>query len=113
MLETMHRLHIADPRDFWALPPAWQARHLAHVRNDLGGVYAGGGAASEASRPAPPPRRGGATDMMAVFEAIERHRTEPPSAGAVKYARQVLSLNGVPEQLVADAQATLRAAGEL
>jgi len=51
--------------------------------------------------------------MMAVFKAIERHRTEPPSAGAVKYARQVLSLNGVPDQLVADAQATLRAAGEL
>ena len=113
MIETMHRLHIADPRDFWALPPSWQARHLAHVRNDLGGVYAGGGAASEASRPAPPPRRGGATDMMAVFEAIERHRTEPPSPRAVEYARQVLSLNGAPPQLVADAQATLRAAGEL
>ena len=112
MIETMHRLHIADPRVFWALPAEWQARHLAHVRNDLGGVYAGSGAAPS-SRPAPPPRRGGATDMMAVFKAIERHRTEPPSAGAVKYARQVLSLNGVPDQLVADAQATLRAAGEL
>ena len=113
MIETMHRLHIADPRDFWALPPAWQARHLAHVRNDLGGVYAGGGAATSASSPAPPPRRGGATDMIAVFEAIERHRSEPPSPRAVKYARQVLSLTGAPAQLVADAEATLRAAGEL
>lgn len=112
MIETMHRLHIADPRVFWALPAEWQARHLAHVRNDLGGVYAGSGAAPSSS-PAPPPRRGGATDMMAVFQAIERHRTEPPSPGAVKYARQVLSLSGVPDQLMADAQATLRAAGEL
>lgn len=113
MIETMHRLHIADPRDFWALPAEWQARHLAHVRNDLGGVYAGSGAAPSASSPATPPRRGGATDMMAVFEAIERHRTEPPSPRAIQYARQVLSLNGAPPQLVADAQATLRAAGEL
>jgi hypothetical protein len=51
--------------------------------------------------------------MIAVFEAIERHRSEPPTPRAVKYARQVLSLTGAPAQLVADAEATLRAAGEL
>ena len=112
MIETMHRLQIADPREFWALPAEWQARHLAHVKNDLGGVYAGAGAAPTSS-PAPPPQRGGATDMMAVFQAKERHRTEPPPARAVPYARQGLSLSGVPPQLVADAQATLRAAGEM
>ncbi len=38
-METLHRLHIADPQDFQNLKRGVQSRHLAHTYNVLGGWY--------------------------------------------------------------------------
>jgi hypothetical protein len=48
---------------------------------------------------------------MTIFRAIDDHRSQPPTAKALRYARQVLNMPNIPDALRADAEATLAAGG--
>jgi hypothetical protein len=113
MWETMHRLQMADPATFYALPAEVQALHLAHVRNDLGGLYLSDTSDDE---PAPtptrsPPRQRQAVDGAALMRSLADHKSEPPSIASIDAARALLAAPGVPEPLRDAALANLAAAG--
>lgn len=107
MLATMHSLGIVDPAVLYRLPADVQAMHLAHVRNTIGDRYTGDVQPSASDRP----RRKGKTDMMTIFRAIDDHRSQPPTAKALRYARQIINMPNIPAALRADAEATLAAGG--
>ncbi len=99
-METMHRLSIADPREFFALPDAVLRRHLAHVHNSLEGRY-------DASAPVGDKKSQGSP--AAVIQGFRRSRQELPTPGDVSAARDVLR-GGADGSLAEAARATLRRA---
>jgi hypothetical protein len=102
-METLHRLHLTDPAPFYALPPPWQARHLAHTRNHIQGRYLPGKSAKTAPRPT--------ARMLRVAEEWRVSRQRPPSAAEVAGARKVLRFPGLPASLEQAARQTLLRAG--
>ena len=99
MYETLHSLRIANPVEFYGLPQSVQLRHLAHVRNALGGRYA-----PEKEAPI-----SDTIDGQSLMASIHRHRHEPPSQKAIDAARMLLSVPGIPENLRRGAQLTIDA----
>jgi hypothetical protein len=100
---TLHELKIADPQEFYRLPPAWQAKHLAHVRNKIQGRHLPQKSATSAPRPT--------ARMLRVAEEWRIARQRPPSAVEVASARKVLRFPGLPASLEQAARQTLLRAG--
>lgn len=109
-METMHRLHIADPAEFWRLPPAWQARHISHVYNDITGAYMSDLKPipdyDEKGRPKKP-----TIDAADLMRSQLEFKTAPPSQTVIDNARMLLNVPGLHPLLIRDAQETLRRAG--
>lgn len=100
----MHRLHIADPDDFFRLPDAWQRLHLQHTRNHLQGQYEQ--PLDRHGNPIPVP--GEAARKAIDIEAWrEKRQQTPPSPAEVAAARQVLALPNVHPEAAEAARQTL------
>ena len=113
-METLHSLHIADPAVFFALPERVQARHLAHVRNSVGDMYASDPAPyPDASSPhaTSPASKRSSIDAVGLLASIASHHNDPPSPAAVENARLVLSAQDMPEVFTRGARETLHQAG--
>lgn len=100
-METLHRLHTLDPRDFYDLPMPVQMAHMAHVKNLLTEAYSG-------EHGAPKSQPIDAIDLMRSQAAFKH---APPSQQVIENARMVLAVPGLPDLLVRDARETLQRAG--
>lgn len=109
-METMHRLRIIDPADWWRLSEATRLRHLAHVRNEIQGAY------MSDMRPMPDMDDKGrvkrkpadAQDLMSSQLAFKH---APPSQQVIDNARMLLNVPGIHPLLRRDAEETLHRAG--
>ena len=107
-METLHRLHIADDRTFFALPRRMQSLHYAHTRNHIKGAYIPAMPDDEASELI----HGPGSDALQVSLALARIRKNPPSPRAIADARTVVDAPpGMPQAIIDAAHATLERAG--
>ena len=108
-METLHRLHIADPAEFYALPEAWQALHLQHTVHHLQGRYEV--PRDRHGRPVPA-QQAPPAQLAAHVRQWHEQRQQPPSPQEVACAQTWLATPGLPAPLREAAQQTLERAGE-